>query len=340
MIPLRSTRLYQGRSQRITERGIQMPLADENPHLHAGELYYPDENLLDAVNVAIMLGMPLLVTGEPGTGKTELAESVAWELGLGEPLTFHAKSTSTYTDLFYQYDALRQFRDIQLAGANATIEQMPRSIDAMNYITFGPLGKAILLASDRTLRNCPNEFRDEPQRRSVVLIDELDKAPRDFANDILNEVERMEFQIKELPPDHNTFRASGAYRPILILTSNLEKDLPEAFRRRCCFYHIDFEDLDLSSIIERRLPTSSEFTTGMLSHAIYHFRQLRQLELDKLPGLAELIAWVDLLQRLQLDVLDVTSLGQEHRMSLAASYSILAKSDRDLELLRDRVMKE
>jgi MoxR-like ATPase len=324
-----------------------MPPFQANPDLLAAKHYCPDENLLDAVNVALTLGMPLLLTGEPGTGKTQLAESLAWELNLGEPEVFYTKSTSTYTDLFYQYDALRHFRDVQVESASArngyasapkreSAPQPNASID--NYITFGPLGRAILFAMDRGNPNCPSEFREQPQRRTVVLIDELDKAPRDFPNDILNEVERMKFQIRELPPQRNTFQADPAFRPILILTSNLEKDLPEAFRRRCVFYHIEFEDLDLQEIIRRRLPRDSDFTDEMLANALQHFRALREnRNLDKKPATAELLAWIELLQRLKLDIKDARVLNPEARAALAASYSILAKSDEDLRKLRNEL---
>ena len=341
MIPLPSIRLYQGKGRTLTDRGLAMPPFQANPDLFAAKHYYPDENLLDAVNVALTLGMPLLLTGEPGTGKTQLAESLAWELGLGEPEVFYTKSTSTYTDLFYQYDALRHFRDVQVESAsprngNSGAPQRDTSID--NYITFGPLGRAVLFAMDRGSPNCPPEFRAEPQRRTVVLIDELDKAPRDFPNDILNEVERMKFQIRELPPQRNTFRADPAFRPILILTSNLEKDLPEAFRRRCVFYHIEFDDLDLQEIIRRRLPRDPDFTDEMLTNALKHFRALRDgRNLDKKPATAELLAWIDLLQRLKLDVKDARTLDPEARAALAASYSILAKSDEDVRKLHDEL---
>jgi MoxR-like ATPase len=339
MNPLRSTRLYQGKGSTLAKRGLDMPLFEPNPNLFNAKHYCADEDLIDAVNVALSLGMPLLLTGEPGTGKTQLADSVAWELGLGEPEVFYTKSTSTYSELFYQYDALRHFRDIQIASAAGNGGEQSPSVSIENYITFGPLGRAILFAMDRSDPLCPPEFRHQKQRRTVVLIDELDKASRDFPNDILNEVERMLFQVKELPPSGNTFRADPTYRPILILTSNLEKDLPEAFRRRCVFYHIEFNNLDLREIIRRRLPQVPEFNKQMLENALTHFRNLREEHsLDKKPATAELLAWIDLLQRLKLDVKDVSTLNSEDKLALAASYSILAKSDEDLRKLRERLL--
>jgi MoxR-like ATPase len=340
MTPIRSLRLYQGQGMKLAERGLELPLFKVNEDLSASRHYTPDENLLDAVNVALTLGMPLLVTGEPGTGKTQLAASVAWELGL-ELFTFSTKSTSTYTDLFYQYDALRHFRDVQIEAAARSDSGLktPRDTSIENYISFGPLGRAILLAMDRNDPNCPPDLRNQPKRRSVVLIDELDKAPRDLPNDILTEVEHLQFQIKELPPERNTFKAAREYAPILILTSNLEKDLPEAFRRRCVFYHIEFDNLDLRAIVEKRLPRAAGFSDEMLEHALAHFRSLRERHnLDKNPATAELLAWVDLLQRLNLDVQAVKDLNEEERVALASSYAILAKSDDDLKKLRGAVL--
>jgi MoxR-like ATPase len=336
MNSLRSNRLYPGQGKTLAQRGQEMPLFQANPDLFEPKHYCPDENLLDAVNVALSLGMPLLVTGEPGTGKTQLAESVAWELDLGEPEVFYTKSTSAYTDLFYQYEALRHFRDVQINSAVGNSGKSRRDTSIENYISFNALGHAILRAMDRTDPICPLEFRTQPQRRSVVLIDELDKAPRDFPNDILNEVERMMFQVKELPPARNTFRADPAYRPILILTSNLERDLPDAFRRRCVFYHIEFDNLNVRKIIRRRLPNVPEFTDQMVENALSHFRHIREnVSLDKKPATAELLAWIDLLQRLGLNVKDVNKLSDEDRLALVASYSVIAKSDDDLLKLRE-----
>ena len=335
MSGLSSIRIYEGAGRTLKDRGKSLP--DFNPDLrqHRPGEYVPNDKLLDAVNVALTLGMPLLLTGEPGTGKTDLAHSVAWELGLGEPEVFHTKSTSTYTDLFYQYDALRHFRDAQMGTVSRNAASTEPAIKTENYLSFGSLGRAILLAMSRSDPNTPTHLRNVPQRRSVVLIDELDKAPRDFPNDILNEIDRMSFQVNELPPERRTFIAEPKYRPIVILTSNLEKDLPDAFRRRCVFYHINFDDLDLVAIARRRLSAADGFNDDMLRNAIQHFKSLRVVPgLDKLPATAELLDWLRLLQRLNLDLSDPTKLGVEERLALAASYSVLAKSDDDIQKLR------
>jgi hypothetical protein len=163
MIPFPSIRLYQGRGSTLSDRGLEMPPFQANPDLFAAKYYYPDENLLDAVNIALTLGMPLLLTGEPGTGKTQLAESLAWELNLGDPEIFYTKSTSTYTDLFYQYDALRHFRDVQIESASARSgigNAPPRDISVDNYITYGPLALSAAPSSspwtEATLIALPN----------------------------------------------------------------------------------------------------------------------------------------------------------------------------------------
>src|SRR5262249_52414736 len=155
------------------------------------EGYLADAGLVDAVNVALLLGQPLLLTGEPGTGKTQLAYSLAWELGLDEPLKFETKSTSTASDLFYTYNALGHFHAAQCGEASRR---------ALDYLTYNALGIAILRANDESSVRAylPDDFRHGGRRRSVVLIDEIDKAPRDFPNDLLNEVEAMYFRIPEL----------------------------------------------------------------------------------------------------------------------------------------------
>jgi MoxR-like ATPase len=165
----------------------------------------------------------------------------------------------------------------------------------------------------------------------VVLVDEVDKAPRDLPNDILDELETMSFSVAETG---RRFAADRRYKPILVLTSNSEKVLPDAFLRRCVYYHVSFPSGDrLKAIVSRRLgPTT--LAPASIEHAIRHFEQLRELSLRKKPATAELIAWLRVLDRLQIDIANPKP-GQ--RDAIALTYSILAKSKEDLSLLTERM---
>jgi MoxR-like ATPase len=250
------------------------------------EGYLPDAGLVDAVNVALLLGQPLLLTGEPGTGKTQLAYSLAWELDLDEPLKFETKSTSTASDLFYTYNALGHFHAAQSGEGSRR---------ALDYLTYNALGIAILRANDEPAVQAylPDDFRHGGRRRSVVLIDEIDKAPRDFPNDLLNEVEAMYFRIPEL--GNALIAADSAMHPVLVITSNSEKNLPDAFLRRCIFYHIPFPDRDrLERIIEARLGRFTGQAQDFLTDALDMFERLREpaVGLRKKPATAEVLSWL------------------------------------------------
>jgi MoxR-like ATPase len=268
-----------------------------------------------------MLGQPLLITGEPGTGKTQLASSIAHELSLFGPLVFLTKSTSTAKDLFYRYDALRHFHD-----ANVKSEQ--KDLSAERYITYEALGRAILLSQPKGDLP-PHERPHDGPVRSVVLIDEVDKAPRDFPNDILYEIDEMSFTVYETG---RTFRIDPDYRPFALLTSNSEKNLPDAFLRRCVFYDIPFPDkTQLTEIVKRRLTLTKEFTDEMLEDAIEHFQEVRSLSIRKKPATAELLAWLRVLERMNINPGDLRP-GQAEALSL--TYSVLVKTKDDLDALK------
>ncbi|MDT4969648.1 MAG: hypothetical protein QOJ64_4385 [Acidobacteriota bacterium] len=314
-------RLYVGEGSTVAQRGLRLPLFEKATELNDPAGYLADEGLRDAVNVALMLGQPLLVTGEPGTGKTQLATSIAYELGAPAPLTFHTKTTSAARDLFYHYDALGHFHDAQFRKEEAVVE---------NYVTYEALGLAILLSMDAKDADpfLPESLRGAGPVRSVVLIDEVDKAPRDLPNDVLNEIDNMSFTVKETG---RTFSADQGYRPIVILTSNSEKNLPDAFLRRCVFYHIAFPDRGrLKEIVQRRLRLGSEFTPQMLDHALTHFEKIRDLTLKKKPATAELLAWLRVLEKRQIDV---NNLQRGEAEALFFTYSILSKSKEDREMI-------
>ena len=260
------------------------------------EKYIADPGLVDACNVALLLGQPLLLTGQPGTGKTLFAYSLAWELGLAEPLKFETKSTSSARDLFYTYDALKRFQDVQ---ANIKNQESNNSLD---YLTYQALGKAILLTREpaEVADYLPTDFEHQGKKRTVVLIDEVDKAPRDFPNDILNELDLLYFRIPELGNVKIEADRNLEYQPIVIITSNSEKDLPAAFLRRCVYYDVPFPDTPrLKEIINNRLGLFSSGKNQFLDDALGLFEKLRspQVNLNQKPATAELLGWLFALQK-------------------------------------------
>lgn len=282
--------------------------------------YLPDPGLVDAVNVALLLGQPLLLTGEPGTGKTQLAYSVAWELGFDPPLKFETKSTSTARELFYTYDTLSRFHAAQIGE---------RDRDSLNYLTYNALGIAILRANEEATvaQWLPEGFIHGGRRRSVVLIDEIDKAPRDFPNDLLNEVEGMYFKISELR--NVKIEAEEIMRPILIITSNSEKHLPDAFLRRCIYYNIPFPNKDqLTEIIETRIGRFTGHSNQLLIDALDLFSTLREpgSGLHKKPATAELLGWLIVLHELGADI---DNLLRQKPELIANSLSTLVKTAED-----------
>jgi MoxR-like ATPase len=275
---------YTGVAENRHETPAQLPASRRDEQNHPSG-YLPDPGLVDAVNVALLLGQPLLLTGEPGTGKTQLARSVAYELNFGCEV-FETKSTSTARDLFYYYDMLGRF----YAAQTGVGSQRP-----LDYITYNAFGLAILRSNpEEAVRDLLLEgFVHGGARRCVVLIDEIDKAPRDFPNDLLNEVENMYFKVPEL--ENVTVSASPEMRPVLVVTSNSEKHLPDAFLRRCIFYNIPFPDeARLREIVMARI---GEYFDGpesaLLSDALKLFKALRDSNsLRKKPATAELIGWL------------------------------------------------
>jgi MoxR-like ATPase len=314
--------LYAGDGSTVSVREAKWPERIDHTSLTDPAGYLADPGLADAVNVALTLRQPLLVTGEPGTGKTQLASSIAHELQLPPPLTSYTKSTTTVRDLFYTYDSLRHFHDAQFQSSTPTAD---------SYIEYNALGLAILLGMPAAEADpfLPPDRRGQGPTRSVVLIDEIDKAPRDVPNDMLNELEEMAFTVKET---RRTYSAEDVYRPIVVITSNSEKNLPDAFLRRCVFYHIPFPDRErLRRIVERRLPTNGSFTGEKINNAIEHFEEIRKLNLRKPPATAELLGWLRILHDRNIDVKDP---GPSEREVMALTYSVLAKSREDLSLMK------
>ena len=227
--------------------------------------YIASEALQSAVNAALVLERPLLVKGEPGTGKTLLAQSIAQSLGM--PLmTWHVKSTTKAIDGLYHYDVVQRLNDSRFGDDDVS--------DIRRYIKHGVLGRAF-----------------GAEKRVVVLIDEVDKADLEFPNDLLHELDRMRFHIPELDED-----VIARSRPVVIITSNAERELPDAFLRRCVFHYITFPDRALMErIIAVHLPDLPE---NLLQSALERFYWSRGLkDLKKAPSTSELLDWLMVLAR-------------------------------------------
>ncbi len=269
------------------------------PAVFAGtERYIATEELMAAVNAAITLGRPLLIKGEPGTGKTLLAVEIA--RALGKPLfEWHIKSTTKAQQGLYEYDAVARLRDSQLGD--------PRVADIRNYIVRGNLWEAF----------------DSPEQ-PVLLIDEIDKADIEFPNDLLRELDRMEFYVYET---RETVRAR--HRPVIVITSNNEKELPDAFLRRCFFHYIRFPDeATMTRIIEVHYP---DLKRELLHEALAAFFRVRETPgLKKKPTTSELLDWIKLLIAEEVPA-EVLRSGDAKTL-LPPLYGALLKNEQDVHL--------
>jgi MoxR-like ATPase len=247
--------------------------------------YLPDKDLIEAVNLAMELGRPLLLEGDPGCGKTCLAEALAYELGqanqTAQPWPYYrwdVKSSSRGKDGLYTFDAVGRLRDAQMLGANLSElgefldkddfgQLKARLKDKREYLEFGALGKAI----------------QEVGRRAVVLIDEVDKADSDFCNDLLLELDRYEFRVPEINADE-AHRSPKDQPPIVILTSNREKPLPAPFLRRCIYFYVEFpKEKRLEEIVGQRFGAIGNTQAELVGRAIAHIGEVRELLKSK-PG--------------------------------------------------------
>lgn len=246
--------------------------------------YIAERGAVDAVNTAIVLGQPLLLTGEPGCGKTELASSIAHELGL-PLLRFDTKSTTQARDLFYFYDAIARLHAAQ-SGAEGS--------SALDHLQLHALGLAILLTlpPGEAAELVPRGVSHREPVRSVVLIDEIDKAPRDVPNDVLSEIEEFRFRIPEL--GYRLVEGSPERRPIVVLTSNSEKALPDTFLRRCLYYNLPLPEGErLRRILELRLGEavgSTPFLNDVLE--VYEALRAGAQDFGRPPSTAELLRWI------------------------------------------------
>lgn len=278
-----------------------------------------DSGLVAAINAALILGQPLLLTGEAGAGKTTLASRVAWQLGLERPLKFETKSTTTAKDLFYTFDALGRFQ----AGKGES--------DPLRYLTYNALGLAILYSrpAEETARLFPpHQSHPGAARRSVVLIDEIDKAHRDFPNDLLNELDRMFFRIPEM--DNQRIAADDEAWPVVLITSNSEKNLPDPFLRRCTYYHLQPPTRGtLTKILTGLLPELEGLgDCKLVDSGLSFYEAVRGHHLRKKPSTAELVAWMTVL--LACGVPTDQALDKQQEV-VSRSLGALAKTHEDLE---------
>ncbi|GAC1044516.1 AAA family ATPase [Rhizobium sp. No.120] len=259
--------------------------------------YIADKDLMVAVNAAIRLERPLLVKGEPGKGKTELARQVAAALGL-DLIEWNVKSTTKAQQGLYEYDAVSRLRDSQLGDI--------RVHDVRNYIRQGKFWQAFTSPT-----------------KCVLLIDEIDKADIEFPNDLLQELDRMEFHVYETG---ETIRA--AIRPIVIITSNNEKELPDAFLRRCFFHYIRFPDMEtLTRIVEVHYPGIKQ---TLVRAALTQFFEIRDVPgLKKKPSTSEALDWIRLLVA---DDIDPETLRADAKSVLPKLHGALLKNEQDVHL--------
>ena len=266
----------------------------ENQNFSGTQEYVASQELMASVNIAIALKKPLLIKGEPGTGKTMLAEAVAKALGK-RLIIWNIKSTTKAQEGLYVYDTIQRLYDGQFGEEGVN--------DIAKYIKLGKLGEAF-----------------DSEEQVVLLIDEIDKADLEFPNDLLWELDQMEFYINETK---RTVKAKN--RPIVIITSNAEKELPDAFLRRCIFHYIDFPDAELmEEIVRTHYPDVEENLLKNAMDVFYRIRSIRDIR--KKPSTSELIDWVNALQ--------LGGISAERIKKELPFVGVVVKKDEDLELVR------
>lgn len=277
------------------------------------DYFEPSEALKTAIHTALAIGEPLLLTGDAGTGKTQTAYYIANLLGLKKVLHFQVKSNSVAQDILYRFDHVKYYRD---AGSTTGTDTQTLK---KQCISEGVLWKALT----------------DHNKTRVVLIDEIDKAPRDFPNDLLHELDQMEFKVAEL--DDQEVGDEQSHRPIIIITSNSERRLPDAFLRRCVFHYIDFNEALLRKAVKAH---HHEFKDSLqedfINLAIERFMLLQNKQLRKNPATGEFLAWLRvmaMIARTDVNKLQAALQKSEDDLSELPYLGVLLKNREDIELL-------
>jgi MoxR-like ATPase len=319
---------YEGyKDSRRKKPKYQPPIDGERINGRTYYPYFPTEELQEAVNLAIALGRPLLLDGEPGCGKSRLAEAIAYEFMKKAKekgwffQEWNVKSIGQAQDGLYRFDGLARLRDAQMIASQVltddeigAVKARLQAEDKAEYIAFGPLGAAL---------------KQTECLRPIVLIDEIDKADSDFPNDLLRELDRPEFTVVET---QTTYPKDGFQpKPIVIITSNQERPLPEAFLRRCLYFNLEFPKTEqLKQILQGRFVGVN---ADLLDLVIAHFQEIRsEVEVQKPPGTSEILDFLAVLQKKSIE--EVRDMIQQlpKRPSLLG---VILKSDRDQQRYRE-----
>ena len=281
--------------------------------------YLPSQELLDVLNTGAIVGAPVLLTGEPGTGKTQAAYYAAHRLGLTRPLTLDVNSETSVSDLFYRFDRIGYFHESKMdtlrPPGSAATASLAGGRDPMPFIQQGPLWKAFELS--------------QQGKPSVVLIDEIDKAPRDFPNDLLNALNQHNFYVREL---NRTIAGNLENPPLVMITSNSEKRLPEPLLRRCIYHYIPFDQEQMLRVVEKRAGGFPNLDAATRKLACERFLKLRDNDtLRKKPATGELLVWLTVLSARGGDV--KRQLASDSAMSKLPAIHCLIKDRDDLAKL-------